>query len=316
MGIYSRDYIREDYGPRGGAWRDANVVKWLIIVNVAVFVLQVVWQVPVQTELPKGLPDELWEMAHYDEPTVNRWFALDRSAIFGGQVWRLLTYEFLHDHHSPWHLVFNMWFLYLAGRKVEDYYGSREFLWFYLAAGCLSGVFSVFWFEAFGHPGWSAIGASGAVAGVFIVYALYWPFDIIRIFGVIPVQAMWLAILNVVVDVFPMLQQIGGRHYGDGIAHSAHFGGMLFAFLYQRRNWRVADWIPALQMAGWKRKLRLRRTKLRVYAPESRPEDDADFEQRVDAALQKVQEHGEASLTDAERALLMEASRRYRNKVR
>jgi hypothetical protein len=209
-----------------------------------------------------------------------------------------------------------MWFLYLAGRKVEDHYGSREFLWFYLAAGCLSGLFSVFWFEAFGHPGWSAIGASGAVAGVFIVYALYWPFDIIRIFGIIPVQAMWLAILNVVMDVFPMLQQIGGRHYGDGIAHSAHVGGMLFAFVYQRRNWRVADWVPTLRFAEWKRKLRLRRTKLRVYAPETRYASDDDFEQRVDAALQKVQEQGEASLTDVERALLMEASRRYRNKAR
>src|SRR5262245_4856913 len=144
MGIYSRDYIREDYGPRGGVWRDANVVKWLIIVNIAVFVLQLVWQdpVPYSYEDFEGVVRE----AEYYEPAVNNWLALNRSAIFQGQVWRLLTYEFLHDHGSVWHIFVNMYFLYICGRKVEDYYGSREFLLFYLTAGMLSGLFSVFWF--------------------------------------------------------------------------------------------------------------------------------------------------------------------------
>jgi membrane associated rhomboid family serine protease len=313
MGIYSRDYIREDYGPRGGAWRDANVVKWLIIVNVAVFVLQLVWQVPVPyNEVYDGV---VYEGEAY-EPAINDWLALNRSAVFRGQIWRLITYEFLHAHDGPWHLFWNMLGLYWCGRKVEDYYGSREFLLFYLAAGILSGLFSVAWYEAMGPEHWSAIGASGAVAAAFIVYALHWPYDVWRIMYVIPVQAMWIAIIYAVSDIYPMLRDIGiGRsHGGDGVAHSAHVGGMLFALFYQKRDWRVSNWAPTLRWADWKRKFRIRpRTKLRVYEPR---ESEADFKERVDAALQKMHEHGEASLSDDERALLMEASRRFRNRSR
>ena len=320
MGIYSRDYIREDYGPRGGAWRDANVVKWLIIVNVAVFVLQLVWQKVPPELAPAGLDEHAY---YYSTPAINEWLALDRTAVLGGQIWRLITYEFLHDHNSPWHLFWNMFGLYLCGRKVEDYYGSREFLLFYLAAGVLSGLLSLVWYEAMGPTGWSAIGASGAVSAVFIVYALHWPYDVWRLMFIIPVQAMWLALIYAVSDIYPMLRDIGyymvrdrvgGLPLGDGVAHSAHVGGMLFALLYQKREWRVSDWVPALRWADWKRKFRLRpRTKLRVYEPR---ESEADFKERVDATLQKMHEQGEASLSDDERALLMEASRRFRDRAR
>ncbi len=321
MGIYSRDYIREDYGPRGGVWRDANIVKWLIIVNVAVFVLQLVWPDVVVHEYRDYTGNIVQEES--PEPAINKWFALTGATIFRGQLWRLITYEFLHDHNSPWHLFWNMFGLYLCGRKVEDHYGSREFLLFYLASGVLSGLFSITWYEAMGPSGWSAIGASGAVAAVFIVYALHWPYDVWRIMFLIPIQAMWLALIYAVSDIYPMLRDIG--HYmirdrveglppGDGVAHSAHVGGMLFALLYQKREWRVADWVPTLRWADWKRKFRVRpRTKLRVYEPR---ESEADFKERVDATLQKMHEQGEASLTDDERALLMEASRRFRNRPR
>lgn len=309
MGIYNREYLRDDYGRPGGAWHNADVIKWLIIVNVAVFVLQVVWQtdVPFRYELPDG--QEVEETIR--GPVINQWLALDRTAIFGGQIWRLLTYEFLHDDAGVWHLFFNMLFLYLAGRKVEDFYGPREFLFFYLAAGILSGIFSVGWYEVMGHQGWTAIGASGAVAAVMIVYALHWPYDIWRIMFVIPVYAMWIAILFVIFDVYPMLREIGGNPTGDGVAHSAHVGGMLFAFLYQRRGWRIDPLVSRVRLADWKRRLRPK-AKLRVYQPDSAP----DLEARVDELLAKVAEHGEASLTDEERAELVEASRRYRNRAR
>lgn len=292
MGIYSRDYLRDDYGDQRGRGRDFDPIKWIIIINVAVFVLQIV--IPVRG--PNPFPEN--------------WFALDKSAILGGQIWRLLTYEFLHDRGNVWHIFFNMYFLWLAGRKVEAQYGSREFLMFYLAAGVLSGVFSVFWFEAFGHPGWSAIGASGAVAAVFIVYALHWPHDIFRLFALIPVQAMWLAILGAVMDVYMMLREMGGGP-GDGIAHSAHVGGMLFALLYQRRGWRVAPFFERLRMPDLRRAMKPK-PKLRVYEPEA----PADLEGRVDELLAKVAEQGESSLTDDERAELVAASRRYRDKQR
>jgi membrane associated rhomboid family serine protease len=311
MGIYSRDYLRDDYGDRQGPWRDFDPIKWLIIVNVAVFVLQVVWQHPVshKFENPEGGIEQI-EML---EPVLDTWFALDASALFGGQIWRFLTYEFLHSTGSIWHLVFNMYFLYLAGRKVEQYYGPREFLFFYLAAGVLSGVFSALWYTKFGQPGWSAIGASGAVAAVFIVYALYWPHDVFYMMGVIPVQAMWLAIFDVVLDVHPLLLDLGGRSSHDGVAHSAHVGGMIFALLYQQRGWRVTSLFDRVRIGrGVKRALKPK-AKLRVYEPETPP---VDLDSRVDELLAKVAQQGEASLTEAERAELVAASRKYRDRQR
>lgn len=310
MGIYSRDYLRDDDGDRRGEWRDFDPIKWIIIINVAVFVLQVVWQHDTE-RVVQFHPQSPPETVRFTEPVLNQWFALERSAIFGGQVWRLLTYEFLHDHHRVWHLFFNMYFLWLAGKKVESFYGPREFLMFYLVAGVLSGLFSVFWFEAFGSRGWSAIGASGAVAAVFILYALNWPFDIFRLFGIIPVQAMWLAILNVVLDVFPMLQQIGAGAQ-DNIAHSAHVGGMLFALFYQRREWRLSPYFDRVRKVNVRRVMRPKPS-LRVFEPDEPP---VDLEGRVDELLAKVAQHGEASLTDAERAELVAASRRYKDKQR
>jgi len=302
MGIYSRDYLREDYGAHG-TWRSVNVVKWLIIVNVVVFILQVVTR--------NVLVDVVHAGITYKVAIIERWCALDQSAIFSAQIWRLLTYEFLHDSEDLGHLFFNMLGLYFAGRKVEAYYGSREFLLFYLAAGILSGLFSVLWYESFSEGPWSAIGASGAVAAVFIVYALHWPFDVWRIMGIIPVQAMWLAIFYVAYDVYPLLLQIGGVTPPGNVAHCAHFGGMLFAFVYQRKNLRLEPLLSGFRPADWKKRLRPK-AKLRVFHPEV----ETDFEERVDELLKKVQEEGEASLTDAERAMLIEASRRYRNRNR
>lgn len=341
MGIYSRDYLREDYGPHRGGWTSIDVIKWLIIVNVAVFVLQVVWQGEFihRTEVPiEGDPDYVqqtaeeikrwpgivsvevaWKgereaviavMRRDEGPVINEWLALDRSAVFKGQVWRVLTYEFLHDHGSPWHLFFNMLFLYMAGRKVGDFYGPRELLLFYLVAGGISGLLSVFWYEFFGVSGWSAVGASGSVAAVFLLYALNWPFDVWRIMGIIPIQAMWLAIIVAIYDIFPILTELGGNSYGDGVAHSAHLGGMVFALLYQRRDWRLEPFLTRFRLSDWKRRVRPR-SKLRVYQPTT---EDVDWERRVDELLQKVAEHGEASLTESERAILVDASQRYKQR--
>src|SRR5690606_2354324 len=107
---------------------------------------------------------------------LERWFALIPEAVLHGQIWRLTTYDFLHDTGEIWHLVFNMWLLWLAGRRVQDKYGSAEFLAFYLVAGILSGAFFMFWGMLTHSPG-IAIGASGAAVAVMIVYAMNWPHE-------------------------------------------------------------------------------------------------------------------------------------------
>lgn len=290
MGIYSRDYLREDYSPHSSGRGGRSMVVTLIIVNVVVFVLQVI-------TVQHG---------------VANWFDLDPAKVLHGQIWRLSTYDFLHDPSSIWHLVFNMWVFYLAGRKVEGFYGGRELLLFYLTAGIVSGIAFVAW-SVFRHTATPAIGASGAVAAVMIVYALNWPNDVWLIFGFIPIRVIWIALVTALLDLHPMLLELGGMSHGDGIAHAAHVGGMLFGLIYQRRNWRLEPLFAWLRRpSGWKRRVRSR-TKLRVYQPTT---DDVNWESRVDEVLQKVADQGEASLTDSERQILMDASKRYQRRNR
>ncbi len=126
MGIYDRDYVRRE-GPSflGSFVERGRVCRWLIGINVVAFIVQIL------------------TLPHDDVPGFG-WFtdALDLtvSGVLHGQVWRLLTYAFLHDTQSIWHILFNMLFLWWFGSDVEDLYGPREFLAFYLTAAFLGGV--------------------------------------------------------------------------------------------------------------------------------------------------------------------------------
>lgn len=307
MGIHNRDYMQDDSsGPRsrggwgGGSARD--MVTTLIIINVVVLVAQLV-----------------------SADRVTEWFALDVRKVLRGEVWRLFTYDFLHSTDGLNHILWNMLLLYMAGRGVEEHYGRREFLWFYLVAGWVSGLFFVVWDRAVASnlPGYApgaCVGASGAVLAVMILYSLNWPHAIWRLFGIIPVPVWLLALLDLCEDLFPLLKELGGVPVPDRIAHAAHLGGILFAFLYWRNNWRAAGWFERFQWQKVRKAMR-RKPKLRVHAPDDAPEPSQrhapipeDVEVRVDQLLAKIAEQGEASLTPQEREYLTSASRRYRER--
>jgi membrane associated rhomboid family serine protease len=240
---------------------------------------------------------------------------LDPGKILHGQIWRLVTYDFLHSTGGIWHLFWNMYLLYMAGSRVESTYGPREFLWFYLISAVFAGAFFLLWGLLMGTAH-AAIGASGAVMAVLIVYAMHWPMDrwFILIF---PVPVVLIVILDAALDLFPLLSELGGRPVGDNVAHAAHIGGMLFGFLYVRQQWRVSTWIPS-HVPHWKTFFK-RRPKLRVHVPEREEPRGArpippNVESRLDELLEKISLHGERSLTEDERRFLSEASRRYRDR--
>ncbi len=290
MGIESRDYLRGESGPRPfGGGGGTDVVTKLIIANVVVFVLQLV-------TIRSGI--------------VESWLALGLGDVTSRfQIWRLVTYAFCHDPDSILHILFNMYLLYITGRRIQSIYGPQEFLLFYLAAAVFSGLAFVLLELVLGQVG-VVIGASGAVSAVFLVYAMRHPNEVWRLFGLIPVQVKWLCGLFVVFNLFPVLQQLGGADAADGVAHSAHLGGVLFGFLYEHNHWQLGRLIGSFGSS----RLRLprRRSHLKVYKPEI---DAGNLETRVDELLKKVHEQGESSLTDKERAILSEASRRYRNRL-
>ena len=138
MGIYDREYYRRDGPSFLGSFVDrGKVCKYLILINVIFFVIQ--WIAPHDT-YPMRLEGRTVEVADPNSVfTKALW--LDPNKVMSGQVWRLITHAFLHDTQGfPWHIIFNMLFLWWFGNEVEDLYGPKEFLAFYLFGALLGGI--------------------------------------------------------------------------------------------------------------------------------------------------------------------------------
>jgi len=302
MGIYDREYYRRD-GPR---YLDAlsfrgQVCKWLLIANVAIFILQLLVRDRVT-----------------DREPVTEALQLVPAKVMAGEVWRLLTYSFLHDTHNIWHIVFNMWMLFLFGGYMEERYGNWEFLAFYVLAAMVGGLAYLGQALLGFHLNMMTpcIGASGAVMAVTILCAFVYPSMTILLFFVLPVPIWALAILMVAQDTLGILGS------AENVAFSVHLGGAAFAALYHQLDWRVTGMLRGLQ--DWK--VQRSRPRLRVYRGEedarepvavaAPPQIDLDehLEAKVDAVLEKVARYGQASLTDAEKQVLLRASEIYKKR--
>jgi membrane associated rhomboid family serine protease len=296
MGVYDRDYYRQD-SPGGGVLGGvAPICKWLIAINVGVFVLQI--------------------LTNESQNGVTHWLVLSPDhVVYRFQIWRLLTYAFCHSD-GLWHLVGNMFFLWICGSQVEPIYGPREFLRFYLTAALLSGIGFLAFDFAFGF-GTPMLGASGAVMGVAMLCCMYYPTMKILVMFVLPVELRWLVAFGVVVDTYATLTEIGGRPF-DNVAHTAHLAGLLYGYLYRKLDLRytrlLADWSwPQFKRAA-RMATKRRPEHVKLYEPPQEQVATADLNRRVDDILAKITAQGESSLTDAEREVLKEASRRYKKR--
>lgn len=171
------------------------IVRALLIANVAAFLLQ---------EPLSGLANALVFV----------------PALALVRPWSVVTYMFLHG--DLMHLLFNMIALFFFGPRVEQRILSRHFAALYFLSGITGALLSV----AF-SPGSAIVGASGGVFGVMLAFAWFWPHERIFIWGVLPVPARVLVILT---TLFALWSGFGGT--GGGIAHFAHLGGYLGAFLF------------------------------------------------------------------------------------
>ncbi len=231
-------------------------------------------------------------------------FALD--AQWYRQPWKvfqLVTYGFLHSQLAMQHILLNMYGLWLFGREIEQRYGHKEFLAFYLAAIIVAGLVWSISTAASGSGG-GLIGASGGVVAVTILFAFHYPHRTILLMFVFPVPMWVLGCLIVVGDAY------GAMNYQDvsNVAFMAHLGGAAFAFLYYRFRWKLSDWLPnQISMPKMKR-----RTKLRIHDPDQRLSSETD--QQVDEILKKINEQGQDSLTRRERRILEQASREYQKR--
>jgi membrane associated rhomboid family serine protease len=222
----------------------------------------------------------------------------------------LLTCAFCHARGSIFHILFNMLFLWWFGPTLERMYGSREFLLFYLAAAMISSLAYVA-LDLFTGDMVPAIGASGAVMAVTMLYAIFYPRHTIYIMFVIPVEIRWLVIAYVIFDLHPVLLTLAGDPVHTGVAHAAHLGGLAFGFLYWRLGLRLEPLLDYLPRSSARSASGPRTIRVRPSPPVGRTER---LDAEVDAILQKIHEQGQDSLTDAERRVLELASEQYRQR--
>jgi membrane associated rhomboid family serine protease len=277
MGLYDRDYIRDDQQPGFFLGAQRSMVTTLILINVGVFIL-----------------DALTE----------RWL-VDHMALEGDlfrrpwNAWQLLTAGFLHEPGSLRHIGWNMFELWLFGRDVEAIYGRKEFLRLYLSLIVLSSLVWVISATAMHRLG-PMYGASGAVVGVMILYVLHYPHRTFLLFFVVPVPAWLLGTVCIVQNVLGF-----GTGMGE-IAYEAHLGGAAFAYLYYATGWNLGRWLPS----GFSLRAFKPRPKLRVHEPDR----EQNLTDQVDRILEKITREGEQSLTAQERHILEDASRRYQQR--
>ena len=208
--------------------------------------------------------------------------------------WTLVTYMFLHAGFG--HVFFNMIGLFFFGPRLEDRLGSKAFLWLYFLSGMGGAVFSFIF-----APQYPVVGASGAVYGVLLGFAMYWPRERIYLWMILPVEAWLLATLLVAGSLWA---GIGGS--ASRTAHFAHLGGLAFAFVFLKwwewrrgANRRAFKKAMAPQSAGINtRAAAARWKKISVAGLHEINREE------VERLLAKVDAEGARSLTDAEREFL------------
>lgn len=258
-------------------------------------------------------------------------------------VYQLFTYMFMHA--SIEHLFFNMFALWMFGCVVENVWGPKRFLFYYLSCGIGAGLiqmiaqFGSFYMLASEQiPGfsvadiaevarnssavlnaWTTVGASGAIYAILLAFGMLFPNERIFIFPLpIPIKAKWFVCIYIVIELFSALATTG-----DNVAHFAHLGGMLFGYFmirYWRNNpgggsfgrSRGQQFFDNLK-SNWERRSN-RRADRSNRNTTTRNESDWDYNARrkaeqdeVDRILDKVRRSGYDSLTDAEKRKLFDS---------
>ena len=317
MGIYDREYYGDEQRDRLDFFRgDGAATRTLIFANVVVYVLQVLFR-----------------------GQIENYFAANTDAISGGELWRLFTANFLHDPRSPFHLIFNMLIVWFAGRELEYIYGRQKFYKFYFGA-CLFSMTVWFLTEKALHPGDVAValGASGAAMASMMLLTMHAPRRTV-IFIFFPMELWVLMTIYVVVDAVQLLQVSRGVGSSQ-VAFAGHLGGVLFGYLYKtydfswfdpqywlekrrRSRFKVVgrDWSDESVRTAERSKSRVPTVKVssgvkpsvKTSPVTATPPSDT-LDSRVDEILIKIARDGQGALSEEERRLLEEASRRARSR--
>jgi len=315
MSFYDRDYYRPT--GFGGFTFFPPVIKWLLIINFVVFFLQQIVMGIMFGNIPGW-----YVLNHYF--ALNPIVGFDRfGEPFNFQIWQLITYQFMHGGFS--HIFFNMLMLWMFGMEIENIWGSRKFLAFYLISGIGAGLVQILFSPILTGALAPTIGASGAIFGVMIAFGMMFPNRYIFVYFLIPMKAKYLIAFLMAIEVL----SVGGISF---VAHLAHIGGAITAFIfiildrkYHFNFDRMFDSLQSLTKPKPKRynphkqKQTFRkpfRTQQSVEEAEfydiNHDSDDNNVvtDEEIDRILDKISQSGYQNLTEREKKILFEASKR------
>ena len=385
MGIYDRGYYRDEPGQGGFGgsraggyrWRFLNawsVTTWLIVINVAVFLVDAflakhglpvymqtisnVDNLPPRQDLAVGKDyfqfDQLgrpieatvrdvdtvlyrplkakdnldgpiigWDECVVMHPIAAVGHFSTYEAFLRLGVWRLVTFQFLHDHNNILHIAFNMFALYMFGSLVEEQLGRRKFLAFYLVSGIFGGLAylvlnlagTVFHIELpgvlFSATTTPLVGASAGVFGVIMASAYIAPnMPVYLMFLPVALRMRWVAYGFFALAAFNLLfnsKNPGSNAGGD----AAHIGGALAGAYFIRHSHLLLDFFDVFKDSR-PRKNPGSSAKPRAPKPPAHVRRRKQEEAQIDAILDKVKEHGLSSLSEKEKRLLAKDTERRR----
>ncbi len=253
---------------RRPGWRNYisnNIVNKIIVANVIVFLLQVIFR-----------------------PQFTSIFALTpRAVVHDFYFWQLLTYMFLHG--GFFHLFINMLITWFFGSALATVWGSQKFLKYYLTCGLGGGIF----FMIFNFNGF-VVGASGAVFGLYVAYAILFPNNRVYIYFLFPVKAKYFVTF---IALFQLAHGVSGP---SGIAYFAHLGGMAAGLLFFSRE--IAN------MKSWRRVSGF----LGNHKQTRREGHEGQDIAKIDSILDKIASKGYENLSTTEKRILENYSRKHK----
>jgi len=298
MGLYDRHYINDNSNYRGhyGSGtrgmglvfpKPGPAVKWIMIICGAVWFVQLITQ-------NSGSPLSVSFGARAED-----WW----------QVWRYITFQFLHSPLSLWHLALNMLGLYFFGVPLEQRWGTKGFLKFYLVCGCFAGLAYVVMQTLVMPPSLRnspLIGASGGVFAVLFACAVFYPGIRVLVFFVFPLPIRWLAGIIFAVMIITVIQTFQQREFTSSAfwSHVAHLGGILpslfWILLLPRLRRAARDAGKSIGRGMWAKKIRKQER----------------WEQEIDRILDKIKAEGIESLSSKEKRMLRKATRQQKEEDR
>lgn len=307
------------------------VIKLLLLSNTAIFIL---FNVLLTGFSVGGMSFDI---------IITKYFALNplKPVLFNenGQIlqlsfypWQLITYMFLHG--GFFHLLLNMLALWMFGAELENTWGQKRFLTYYMLCGVGAGVCNLLIAPLFTTVG-PTVGASGAIYGILVAFGYLFPERKIYIYGLIPVKAKFLVILYMLIELFSVA---GGSN--SGIAHMAHLGGGVIGLIYLLIYYKGSP-MKFFDNSGFKDKFTsYTSSDKRTYSSpvysngaNAKKEEVADAkyqdiqitdykkemesqeklaQDKIDAILDKLSEGGYQSLTEDEKKVLFQESKKLR----